>query len=359
MNPCFRLLLIALTGLLHTASANSPGQASTPKWQTILQWDNDLIMTGTDQDYTNGARIAFQREFPSGETPQGRLKDPLRRLAGAGRDSPGGDIRLSDRGSLRHAWGIGLTQLMYTPRDPRPAIPPPDERPYAGWLGMEFSLQAMNDDSTSGITLSLGTTGDTSLAEDTQDWVHENISNSPLFQGWESQVPQEITVNLHFDHKRRLEILEHGTPGQFETDGYGEWGMAGGNFRTNAHIGTLVRFGYNLPPTYSTPRVQLGSYGAAFFREDPPGRKAFSLLGFTGLRGTFVLHDITLDGPVFRDSEDTAQSRNFVGEWLIGIQLRWSAFDLSLSNTLRTNEFKGQHKHHSFGSVMLRWRNRF
>ena len=89
---------------------------------------------------------------------------------------------------------------------------------------MEFSLQAMNKTSVSGITLSLGTTGDSSMAEDTQDWVHENISNSPLFQGWDSQVPQEFTINLHFDHKRQLTFLEHGTPGSFSTDGYGEWG---------------------------------------------------------------------------------------------------------------------------------------
>ena len=353
----YLLFLLPIASIFGTASGTA--EDTPPRWQTILQWDNDLLMTGTDQDYTNGARIAFQREFSRGETPQGGLKNPLRQLTGANRERPGGHFRLSDRGSLRYAWGVGLTQLMYTPRNPGSKEPPKGERPYAGWLGMEFSLQAMNDNSTSGITLSLGTTGNSSMSEDTQDWVHENISNSPLFQGWDSQVPQEVTINLHFDHKRRLDFLEHGKPGHFATDGYGEWGMAGGNFKTNAYIGSLLRFGYNLPATHSTPRVQLGSYGAAFFREDPLKKKAFSLLGFTGLRGNGVLHDITLDGTVFRDSHRVTESKTLVGEWIYGIQLRWNAFDLSLSNTVRTDEFKGQEKNHSFGSVMIRWRNDF
>jgi|TARA_A100001015_G_scaffold263442_1_gene310428 lipid A 3-O-deacylase len=333
--------------------------SSGAEWQTIVQWDNDLIMAGTDQDYTNGTRIAFQRELPRWETPQGLLKDPLRELTGANRERPGGDLRLSNRGPLRYAWGIGLTQLMYTPRDPGSKASPTGERPYAGWLGMEFSLQAMNDNTTSGITLSIGTTGDTSMAEDTQDWVHQNISDSPLFQGWDSQVPQEVTINLHFDHKRRLDFLEHGKPELFATDGYSEWGLAGGNFNTHAYIGSLLRFGYNLPSTHSTPRVQLGSYGAAFFKKEPPAKKAFSILGFSGLRGSFVLHDITLDGPIFRESRATTESKKLVGEWLFGIQLRWNRFDLSLSNTLRSDEFKGQQKSHRFGSAMLRWHHRY
>ena len=349
---------IVFSSLLGSPASPAAANKSTP-WQTIVQWDNDLFMSGTDQDYTNGARIAFQREFPPRQPPTGRLKDPLRQLTGADRTGTVGNFRLSDQGPLRYAWGIGLTQLMYTPRNPGTKEPPAGERPYAGWLGMEFSLQAMNKTSVSGITLSLGTTGDSSMAEDTQDWVHENISNSPLFQGWDSQVPQEFTINLHFDHKRQLTFLEHGTPGSFSTDGYGEWGMAGGNFKTNAYIGSLIRFGYNLPSTHSTPRVQLGSYGAAFFRQDPFEKKAFSLLGFTGLRGSWVIHDITMDGTVFRDSHRVVESKPLVGEWIYGIQLRWNAFDLSLSNTIRTDEFKGQDENHRFGSVMLRWRNHF
>ncbi|MGC6505276.1 MAG: lipid A deacylase LpxR family protein [Coraliomargaritaceae bacterium] len=350
------LLPCCLPSLLSPLTAQTTAP-KPPPWQTIVQWDNDLLMTGTDQDYTNGARIAFQREFPSEKLPRGTLKDPLRRITGTEKNTSAAEIRFGRGKPLRYAWGVGLTQIMYTPTNPNAGKSPAGERPYAGWLGVEFSLQAMNDQARTGITLSLGTTGDASLAEDTQDWVHENISNSPLFQGWNSQLEEEFTVNLHFDHKRRLHLLEHGMPGQWETDGYGEWGIAGGNFRTNSYLGGLIRFGYNLPPTYSIPRVQLGSYGAAFFREEARERKAFSLLGFTGLRGSLVIHDITLDGSVFPHSPSATESKILVGEWLYGLQLRWNAFDLSLSNTLRTTEFKGQDKHHSFGSVMLRWRH--
>jgi len=349
----------AMLGLLAwTAASTSAGAAEDPPWQVLLQWDNDLL-TNTDRDYTNGARLAFQREFAEGETTNAFLSETLFRLSGAAREGPLRGLRFAGSPPYRFAWGMGLTQLMFTPEDYEAPAPPPGERPYAGWLGLEVSLHVKADDAVSSVTLSAGTTGSPSLAEEVQGWVHDNISNSPRFRGWDSQVPAEPTLNLHFDHKRRLGFLDRLLPRPLELDGYAEWGGALGNFRTDAYSGLLARAGFNLPAVHSTPRVQLGSFGHALFR--PEGRRTRnpSAFAFAGVRGSAVGRDITLGGPLFSSFEGGVDPEPLVGEAVLGAGFAFGQLAGSFSLTYRTDEFKGQKENQRFGSVMLRLRSAF
>jgi len=321
--------------------------------QLILQWDNDLLV-GRDDGYTNGARIAYARELsPEGDNFN-RLQDFLKTLTGAEGDGIFGRWQFPEPQIERIQYGIGLTQLMFTPDTPAALTPPPGERPYAGWLGLEFSLQANAGDSASTATLTLGTTGRNSYAQDTQDWVHEEVSDSPIFQGWDSQAPAELTVNLHFDHKQRLVFLDHAPDRWIEVDGFYEWGAAVGNYRTDAYLGVLIRSGYNLPATHTTPRVQLGSFTDTLFADGVGGTQRLSLYGFAGVRGYAVLHDITLDGPVFRNWQFSVDSEPWVGEISFGVAVRREPLELSLSHTLRSQEFEHQRNRSRFGSVILR-----
>ncbi|MFP4166367.1 MAG: lipid A deacylase LpxR family protein [Opitutales bacterium] len=321
--------------------------------QVLVQWDNDLL-AGSDRDYTNGVRVGYLRELPEGSALDNSLRRLLYPLTGATASSPFDKWRFRGESKQRFAWGFGLTQLMYTPDDPYADSAPEGERPYAGWLGAELSLHVKNRRSVSSVTVSVGSTGEASFAEETQEWIHRNVSRTPVYQGWASQVPAEATFNLHFDHKLSMGWASRPNLGPIELDGYYEWGAALGNFRTDGYLGILMRAGYNLPATYTTPRVQLGSYGHALFRPESLDDDPFSLLGFVGLRATGVLHDITLDGPVFREFDTGVDRDPFVGELLAGIALRYKRCELSLSRTFRTNEFKGQNENQSFGSTVLR-----
>lgn len=325
--------------------------------QAILQVDNDLF-TGSDRNYTNGLRLAYIQEIPQGKGLDPLLTKSLQPLSDFARRLPISQLQTFEADELRYAWGCGLTQLMFTPEERTTALPPAGERPYAGWLGFEFSLHAKSDDAVSGLTLTLGTTGDASLAGETQDWWHGVIGSS-LFQGWDSQVPAEMTLNLHLDYKRRLGFFDPTETWPLQLDGYYEWGGALGNFRTDAYVGGLLRCGYNLPATYSVPRIQLGSYGHALFKEDPPDQQLFSVVAFAGLRGTTVLHDITLDGTVFRDGDTSTESEPLVGEFIYGLSIRYGWLELSASRTRRSDEFEGQARNHSFGSFMVRLGSRF
>lgn len=318
-----------------------------------MQWDNDLL-TGTDNGYTNGARIAYTKELSPDSSQHGFLQNSLRRLTGADRSDRLSDFRFRDTGELRFQYGIVLTQLMFTPEENEALLPPAGERPYAGWLGLEFSLQASAGDSASTTTLSIGTTGQPSYAEDLQKWMHQNVSDSPIFQGWDSQAPSELTINLHFDHKQRLTFLDASGGWPLEFDGFYEWGGTLGNFRTSAYMGSLIRFGHNLPARYATPRVQLGSFTETIFDTADTADEDFSLYGFAGIRGYAVAHDISLDGPLFRDWEESVDSEPWVGELSFGVAARWRWAEISLSHTLRSDEFEGQNNTSRYGSVLVK-----
>ncbi|WP_158279764.1 lipid A deacylase LpxR family protein [Coraliomargarita sinensis] len=319
----------------------------------IIQWDNDLL-TGTDDGYTNGARVAHVRELsPDGEGFN-RLQKFLESLTGVEREGVFGDWQFPEPRIERIHYGVGLTQLMFTPGEPEFVKPRRGERPYAGWLGLEFSLQANAGHSASTATLSVGTTGRHSYAEESQDWVHQNISDSLNFQGWATQAPSELTLNLHFDHKQRISFLETTNDWPIQIAGFYEWGAALGNFRTDTYLGALVRVGHNLPATYTTPRVQLGSFTSTIFSEDSPQAGDFSCYGFACARGYAVLHDISLDGPLFRDWEASVDSEPWVGELGFGVAASWRSMEISLAHTLRSREFEHQLNRSRFGSVVLR-----
>ena len=331
----------------------SHGEEVAGRPQIIVQWDNDLLV-GTDQGYTNGARIAYARELSSAGENFNRLQNFLQALTGTAGEHAFGQWQFPESRVEHVHYGFGLTQLMFTPESPASLTPSSGERPYAGWLGLEFSLQASGGDSASTATLSVGTTGRYSYARDNQKWVHQNLSNSPIFQGWDSQAPSELTINLHFDHKRRLRFFEETRDWPIQMDGFYEWGAAVGNFRADAYLGALMRAGHNLPARHTTPRVQLGSFTETLFAHEAGGEQPLSLYGFMGARGYAVLHDITLDGPVFRNWEESVDSELWVGELSFGVAARWQAIEVSLSHTLRTQEFDHQRNRSRFGSIMLR-----
>lgn len=322
------------------------------KWQTIFQLDNDLF-SGSDRDYTNGIRLGFVQEINKKNKIDGFLKNHLAKLVDEG-SAEFIRLRLPDTKDLRFAWGVGFSQLMFTPDNYETLSAPEGERPYAGWLGLEYSLHAKNKNKVNSITLSLGTTGKRSLAEESQEWVHTNISDSPIYQGWDSQVEAEVTVNLHLDFKRRISRLSDINIGGLELDGYYQSGVELGNFRTSASIGMLMRIGHNLPANYSAPRVQLGSHGHELFRKKAKSDRKLSVLAFAGTQVSLVGHDITLDGPVFGNSRTHVSSKPFVGEWLIGFGARYKDLEFSFAQTARSKEFSSQNKHQIFGSFMIR-----
>lgn len=316
--------------------------------------DNDLF-AGTDENYTNGVRIAW---ISGSRDPQyfGLVQRGLRRLTGDSQ-SLGLFQRISgfqDLAGIEYNYGSSITQLMFTPEDPDAPRSPPGQRPYAGWLGLGFSLHAKDAHALNSVELSIGTVGPNSYAQQVQDFVHD-VKGVPRFKGWDSQIPNQPTLNLFFSQKRRLPAFNT-IAGRLAVDGFGEAGFALGNFRTDLHLGALTRFGWNLPVDFSDPRLSPTAYAHQPFKTDRREGGPWSVYGLLGLRGAAVAHDITLDGPVFRDVDTGVTRKPFVGDLFAGFGLRYRDVELTYVQTYRSERFKGQAGGQRFGSLVATYR---
>lgn len=320
--------------------------------------DNDLF-AGTDRNYTNGVRVSWISE---GEPLFDFLpaRRQLERLASAEGDYDVFGLLSGFRDeSIRNEtlelnYGLSLTQLMFTPADVEFAAQPPGERRYAGWLGLGFSVHARDSKAVNSVELILGTTGPRSLAEHAQDLVHD-VRKIDKFQGWDDQIPNEVTLDLSILQKRRVRFLPE-APRGLSMDGLTEWGVRLGTFRTQLRLGGLFRLGFNLPADFSDPRLSSVAYSHRYFEHgDPALGRDWSAYILFGLAGHGIAHDATLDGPVF-DSFDTGNTREpWVGEAFAGFGLRWQAIELSYVHTWRTREFEeAASDRFNFGTLALR-----
>ncbi|MCH6258234.1 lipid A deacylase LpxR family protein [Puniceicoccaceae bacterium K14] len=314
--------------------------------------DNDLFAK-TDQNYTNGARLTWI----SGDRNRKDFNDFQRILtSGTGDQNSLGFFKFisgyEDQSKLEYNYGFSLTQLMFTPEDLEAEVAPAGERPYAGWSSLGFSVHAKDEGALNSVELSFGVVGPAAEAEATQDFVHD-LRNIDKFNGWDSQVPHEVTVNLFLTQKRKIRLGSETSSG-FSIDGFTEYGLALGNFRTNGHLGALVRVGWNLPADFSDPRLSERAYSHQLFRREDESASKWSLYLLGGVRGTAVAHDITLDGSLFDDFDTGVKSESFVGETYWGFGLRFGIHEVSYSHTFRSKEFEEQSGGQQFGSIAYR-----
>jgi lipid A 3-O-deacylase len=351
------LVLTAWSGPADPSPPDRTGVDDEPRRGYLTFYiDNDLF-SGEDRDYTNGARLSWISE---GRPALGILpaRDVLEKLAGTDEGSSlvrrlsGFSRDAVQSGEVTLNYGLSLTQLMYTPRDPKPATQPPGQRRYAGWLALGFSLHARSARVLNSAELLLGTPGPRSQADDAQDWIHE-LRGFEKFQGWGDQIPNEITLDLSVVQKRRARFLER-PERSLSIDGYTQWGARLGTFRTLAHAGGLFRVGFHLPPDFSDPRISPTAYSHRYFQHQGSAGSHWSLYGLVGANLSAVLFDATLDGPLFKNFETGNTREPWVLEGYLGFGVRWRRLELSYVHTWRGEEYAEQPGGADFGSVALR-----
>jgi len=354
---CLFLILSTPLATLHSQESSSPTLEPIPVEEKrvrsdhyfTFQLDNDLF-AGTDDGYTNGLRLSWNFSEKPWVIPE-FFDDGLKRIAGGAYSNS--FFRLlagfEDPDAVVYNYGVSLTQLIFTPTTLETATPPPGERPYAAHLGIGFALHAKDRNTVNSIQLTLGITGENALGEEAQDFIH-SLRDFEEFQGWDSQIEEEFTITLSLANRRRYEY----DLGFFNGDNYIEYGSSLGNFRTDFYAGALTRFGYNVTNTFVDPRISINSYtldGAD--NNFVPYFGKFSAYLIFGVRGYLVLHDITLDGPVFRDTDTNVTRQPWVGEAYAGFGLRYEDWELAFTQTFRSEEFKEDNGTDSFGSLAI------
>jgi lipid A 3-O-deacylase len=302
----------AVLGIVSSCPAHADPPPD-PHRIVTLQVENDAT-AGTDRYYTSGLRLGYT-------TPTGGLPDGLARLGQA----------LFGAGQQRLA--LGLSQLLFTPRNTQIAPPDPRDRPYAGLLLGNVALIHDTDRARSVIDLDLGVIGPAALGKQLQNGFHHLIGQGPN-RGWGSQFPNQPVAEVLVSRVWRLPIASAG-PLEFDalptlTAGLGTWrvyGLAGGQ----------VRMGQGLASDFGTPLIAPGLNGWDAYNATRP----FAWYVFAGIDGQAVGFDETIDGEPFRSTPHVSRIPA-IGEFQAGIAVMAFGLRISFTDVVRSREFHGQ-----------------
>lgn len=293
-----------------------------------LTTENDAYLGDTDRWYTNGFRLNWS-------SAEGRLPGPLAWF----------DRQVATLfGPARSRWGLSIGQTMFTPVDKRAIIPDPRDRPYAGHLFAEISLDRRTANRLDRFGLQLGLVGPGALAEQAQDLVHVFIDNKEA-RGWDYQLKDEFVFNLGWERIWRVRALD--LPGGLGVDALPAVALAAGTVHIHAAAGVRLRFGQGLERDFGPARIR-----PAISDAPAPVGEGFGWYVFAGAGGRAVARDIFLDGNTWRDSR-SVDRKPVVGDLELGAAIFWRNIRLSYTHDWRSKEFHGQSRAHQFGSISL------
>jgi lipid A 3-O-deacylase len=234
-------------------------------------------------------------------------------------------------------WGIEAGQQMFTPERIAVRHLIESDRPYGGWLYSGFIYQSRG--ATARATpvmetyrLQLGVVGPESLADEAQVlWHYMWGFQRP--NGWRNQLKTEMGVQLNYDRRYRFACGD-----VWSVQLLPEAGFRLGNIRTDAHLGTGFRAGYNIPNEFAWNKTGSGADLGVY------------VVG--AVEGRAVLLDVFLDGNNFRESHEV-NKRPLVAEGRIGIALSSRHVEVSVMHAQRTAEFNAQGSSDAFTSLTL------
>lgn len=319
-------LVLIIAALVPTSAA---GAAEAPERGTLsFVFENDLFHN-EDGRYTNGVQLSW-------------LSDPRNGPEWALRVAPWFPL-FPEGGTIRTEYALG--QTIFTPSTIKLEDPPPDDRPYAGWLYSAIGLIAETGQRLDVLELTLGMVGPASFAEETQRFTHK-ITGANEPRGWDTQLKNEPGVVLTYQRSWRAFVLESASGFGFDLTPHA--GGALGNVYTYADAGLTVRFGRNRPFDFGMPRIQPSLPGSGFFLP----RRGVGWYVFAGVEGRAVARNIFLDGNTFRDSR-SVDKEPLVGDLQFGIALTWRNMRVSYTRVLRTEEFEDEGGGSDFGALSL------
>lgn len=294
-------------------------------------------VSGSDRHYTQGLRLAASWDSPAG------CLSPLRDLI---------PKSLLSEGPSRS--GLVLGQNMYTPSDISQPDPIERDRPYAAWLYVGASFEAI------GVTgqrhtfeLDVGVVGPLAHGEQAQTFVHRVIGVGRP-RGWAHQLGNEPGVVVRYMFDRRVFALGPRRAERLGADGIFRAGGSIGNVFTNGSLGATLRLGWNLPDELAgrIDAVPLNVSPGLAPSAAPPRPPFWEAYLFASVDGRYVLRNIFLDGNTLRESRSITKEP-FVSEIEWGFAARASIVRLVWRQVRRSSEFRLQRAGDIYGSLTL------
>lgn len=333
-----------------------------------VKLENDLI-ADTDQNYTNGVALTLVSHDLSGPPRPECLPVPIRlhaRFIKTMNPKFWADVDHSD-----NTWNVVVRfgQSMYTPEDDTRSDLIVDDRPYAGllYMGMAWNRRSHRPDAGYEVLdtreLTLGIIGPWSLAEQSQDLIHD-LRGMDRFRGWDHQLHNEPAFQIAMERKFRPWAGAGAIQPGWSSDAIGRYALRLGNIETAASTGLMLRAGWNVPNDFGSYPIRPGaesrppSASAGLRTEQPQSGRAPrpGVHAFVNLEAKAVAWDFSLDGNLFRSSH-SVKRRPWVAQIATGISSQWlvrgRGVRLALMRVWRTREFDGQSDDHVFGSMAL------
>lgn len=296
-----------------------------------LSYENDLIGSGKDENYTSGLRVTYfdvESDMPI-------IIDELAEAI------PTFDIN----NTTSTYYSIG--QNIYTPQDITVRPLQRDDRPYAAWLYGSIGLATVTKNHIDELEFTAGIVGPEALGEQLQKMVHRHMTSSDIPKGWSNQL--EFEPGIITSWRRRWPVWYSNTFGDFRLRIEPDINVSLGNIYTYAGTGASITFGPTGLIQDTPPRVRPAMPGTGFF-DTPDNKLSWYLFG--GLDGRAMARNIFLDGNTFRDSHDV-DKKYFVGDANAGFALTYDDYRLAYTLNYRTREFDDQDDASVFGSITL------
>jgi len=318
-------ILLFLVGTCEADASSEPSPATDHATLSLL-FENDIFYK-TDRDYTNGVELSYTTA--SRDTP--KLFVDLARLLPF----------FASTGTVRASFALG--QSIYTPSNLTLTNPPLTDRPYAGFLYGGFGLADDTGNRLDQIELQVGVIGPSSLASDTQKFVHKLI-NGRQPMGWSTQLHGEPGIVLTYSRNLKLVPRQSFLGLFFDVEPH--YGAAVGNVFDYVDAGAMARIGFNIPDDYGPLRIEPSLPGSGYF--EPTGPVGGYI--FAGVDGRAVARNLFLDGNSWEPSR-SVDKNIFVGDLELGAAITFNFMQITFTHVIRTKEFKTQTAADQFGAV--------
>ena len=290
-----------------------------------FEMNNDVLFD-SDNQFSNG--WSFQIHTPVADS-WGSVEGPSKFAKKIGAWLP---TLTADGHNYRASLSIG--QILQTPDDIENPNLITDDVPYAGVLTVKGSWIAYNDTDFRGFEIVLGVVGRPSMAEQTQNFVH-NLISSNIAQGWDNQLKTEPVINANYMRKKKF--FQKGDLGRNSFDATLNGDVQLGTLFTSAGVRVETRFGRNMPRGFAYRPDPVGRFLTYDATLAPLRPNSASFYGTFSAGATYFAHNLLLDGNVFRDTPHSVEKEDVVGIATIGIHYERPSWALHLDVNFTTD----------------------
>ena len=308
--------------------------------QLSIQFENDGLFA-SDGNYTNGFALAWESKTLQNYQPQYKSSMPLLFQWQHSMRFP--------LNKNKSAWGVKVSQRMWTPNDIGITGSQNNDRPYVGLVELESHTADYGSFFSQKNWLALGVIGPKARAERVQTKVHQ-VTGSTIPQGWQYQVEEQITAQFAYEvdslfYRNRKYRGKYFTNSQWEVSGFSH--VALGNLNTQASLGLLFRWGTMLPNSFGRLSSHFGHIGNL-----TEALHGSHLTTYVRLGLGYRFNDLSIEGSLPYDSLIELQHKQATAS----IGFSWALEDFALTWSLNsyTRAYHSDIKPwHSYGSLTL------